>query len=723
MLVFCNVLFYSATKIVTQIEIMKKNYLLSMFFLGAVCILTAQETPKQSVELNEVAIVKVKKAIEQKADRTIFDFAGQPSLNTGSVLEGIKKLPGLIASDVAGMMYQGKQLDVFMDGRPLNITTNELNSFLEGMPANAIEKIEIITQPGAEFPATSGGAIMNIITNVNAKKYLSATYTNSTNFTSYNHLRWRINNSLLLSAKNKYFGWQLNVGQNYRESAMWTSLTKIENNSTSLVSATNADRIGRTNFVKSALTFDVGDDRLLFNYDINYSNNNSNTLGNGPGFSTNDDSFTAALRQDFVVTFQKKFDDRAKKLDFKFNYNSNQNDFVLNSRINNASVLDNTSNQQLFNAKFDYSQPITFSDEGKLSFGGLYEALLFETQNMNVVNLDYQRKTTAAYGELQSKFDKFNFIVGGRAEDYNITGKTNTADLIPFKQFRFFPNASAQYNFSNSVYFNVNYNKKISLPSTSALNPNNTNYQNPNVDYSGNPNLQPTIFDNYEVKLSAFDYAFIGYNVSSAQNQVINRVLLTNNVVVNTSVNVPQIKVHNFNIGMPIPYMLFTKGLAETMKMNVNPDSMNFLYVYTAYQYHQIPAINTNGFWMFNLMSQIVLPKDIKFVMNYNYMFPNGNYFYFIVEKPMRNALDLTFSKKFFKGQVSVSISADDILNSNRTVVSSYNTPLLLSIKNDSRRFGLSVNYKIPTKNRFAKEDPNLLNKEKKEEGAGNLNQ
>jgi outer membrane receptor for ferrienterochelin and colicin len=54
-----------------------------------------------------------------------------------------------------------------MDGRPLNISTTELNAF-EGMPANAIEKIEIITQPGAEFPAT-GGAILNIITNKNAK--------------------------------------------------------------------------------------------------------------------------------------------------------------------------------------------------------------------------------------------------------------------------------------------------------------------------------------------------------------------------------------------------------------------------------------------------------------------------------------------------------------------------------------------------------------------------
>ncbi|TDD76023.1 TonB-dependent receptor domain-containing protein [Flavobacterium caseinilyticum] len=695
---------------------MKKNYLLSMFFLGAIFTLSAQEEPKKAVELNEVAIVKTKKAIEQKADRTIFDFSSQPSLNSGSVLEGIKKLPGLIASDVAGMMYQGKQLDVFMDGRPLNITSNELNSFLEGMPANAIEKIEIITQPGAEFPATSGGAIMNIITNKNAKNYLSATYTNSTNFTSYDHLRWRINNSLLLSAKNKYFGWQLNVGQNYRESAVWTSLTKNENNTTSMLSTTEADRFGRTNFAKSALTFDIGNDRLLFNYDVNYSNNNSNTLGNGPGFSTNDDSFTDALRQDFVVTFQKKFEDKSKKLDFRFNYNSNQNDFTLNSRTNNVAILDNASTQELYNAKFDYSQPIAFSDEGKISFGGLYEALLFETQNMEIVNLDYQRKTAAAYGELQTKFDKFNFIVGGRAEDYNIAGKTNTADLIPFKQFRFFPNASAQYNFSNSVYFNVNYNKKISLPSTSALNPNNTNYQNPNIEYSGNPNLQPTIFDNYEAKLSAFDYAFIGYNVSSAQNQVINRVLLTDDVVVNTNINVPQIKIHNFNVGLPIPYMLFTEGLKETMKMNINPDKMNFLYVYTAYQFHQIPEINTNGFWMFNLMSQIVLPKDIKFVANFNYIMSNGNYFYFIAEKPFNNTLDLTFSKKFFKDQLSVSISADDVLNSNRFVFSSVGTPLLLANKNDTRRFGFSVNYKIPTKNKLAKEDPNLLNKEKKEE-------
>lgn len=46
------------------------------------------------------------KAVEQKPDRTIFDFSEQPNLNSGTTLEGIKKLPGMVVTDIAGMMYQ-----------------------------------------------------------------------------------------------------------------------------------------------------------------------------------------------------------------------------------------------------------------------------------------------------------------------------------------------------------------------------------------------------------------------------------------------------------------------------------------------------------------------------------------------------------------------------------------------------------------------------------------
>ena len=69
------------------------------------------QTQKKEKEIKEVTITKTKKAVEQKADRTIFDFSEQPNLNTGTALEGIKKLPGLIvyrngiSRENAGCLY------------------------------------------------------------------------------------------------------------------------------------------------------------------------------------------------------------------------------------------------------------------------------------------------------------------------------------------------------------------------------------------------------------------------------------------------------------------------------------------------------------------------------------------------------------------------------------------------------------------------------------------
>jgi hypothetical protein len=53
------------------------------------------------------------------------------------------------------------------------------------------------------------------------------------------------------------------------------------------------------------------------------------------------------------------------------------------------------------------------------------------------------------------------------------------------------------------------------------------------------------------------------------------------------------------------------------------------------------------------------------------------------------------------------------MLNSNENAFNSYQTPLLISNK-WTREFSFSLNYKIPTKNKLAKENPNLLNKDKK---------
>ncbi len=706
----------------------------------------SQETPKtepKEKDIEGVVITKTKKAIEQKADRTIFDFSEQAHLNTGSAMDGIKKLPGLIATDVAGMMYQGKLLDVYLNGRPLNISTNDLTSFLDGLPANSVEKIEVITQPGAEFPATSGGAIMNIITNKNANKYLTATYSGNYAFTNEDKFRSRTNNSLSLNARNKYFGWQLRVGQSYRESEM-------NSNQDNLVFS-NTDRIARGTFAKAGVTFDFNNDKLLLNYDI-YSNNNDNaTLSNGSyllpnsvinQYSAFDAAKTNSLRQEAVVTYQKRFDDKNKKLDFQAGYTRSDNEFYQDNIYNNSTsfgnqtygrLLDNNSVMQVSNFKVDFSQPVKILDEGKVSFGGLYENQIFDTESKGLTNLEYQRNTASTYLEFQAKLKKFDFILGTRAENYDISGTTrlidsagvlNQAKLTPFNKFKLFPNASIQYNLMNQVYLAVNYNKKISLPSISALNPNNSTFTGPNSSNTGNPYLQPTIYDNFEVKLSAFDYAFIGYNVSSIDNQVAQLLSRQGDVVTNEQVNIPNMRIHNFNVGMPIPFMIFTKPLSEIMKVNFNPDKINFLYVYAGYVKHEIKEIDPKGMFILNLMAQVILPAEIKMTANYNVLSKKAGFYYFESERPFNERFDLTFTKKFLNDQLTLSVYGNDLFNTQVTQLRSkplVGNSVFLYNKTDTRNFGFSVNYKIPTKNKLAKEDANILKQTNQNDNSGGV--
>lgn len=690
-----------------------RYFLASLSILAFQFVVAQQETPKDTIkttELNEVVLQAKKKSIEQKADRTVFDFSEQSHLNSGSVMEGLKKLPGLIVSDVAGMMYQGKQLEVFMDARPLNIYSNELTSYLESLPANSIEKVEIITQPGAEFPATSGGAIINIVTSKNAKKYLSATYSNGYSYTKYDKSRHRFNNSLLLNAKNKWFGWQVQLGQNYNEGYQRTNFY----NETTILSQNITDRQNRFYFFKTGLKFDLNKDRLLVNYDFTTSNNNALIDAAGFGFATNDSSKNKQNRNDVALNYQKRFEDATKKLDFRFNVNSVANNFDLNNRNTGSSVLDNGYDQLFYQFKTDYSQELTFLKKTKFSAGVLADQLAFEAKNLGVTNLDYQRTTLAAYSEFQSTFKKFDFILGGRLESYSIEGTTDTDALIPFHQTRFFPNATLQYNIIPQVFVNVNYNKKISLPTTAALNPNNTNYQNPNVSFFGNPNLEPTIFDNYEFRISAFEYFTIGYSRSDATNQVMNRIISVGDGAASVSENIPNITIHNFNFGLPIPYMLFTKGLKETLKFDFNPDEINFLYLYVGHQKHNLPDVSGKGLWFFNMMSQVVLPSKIKFTANFNTSTTGGNYFYYQNRVPFSQQFDVTFAKKFLDNNLSVSIYANDIFNTNQQGFNALGTNLIYESKNDSRRVGITLNYKIPTKNKLAKEEGNLLQQDKK---------
>ncbi len=682
-----------------------------------------KETDNKEKQIEVVTITKTKKAVEQKADRTIYDFSEQPHLNSGNTLEGLQKIPGLVVSEMAGMIYQGKSLDVYMDGRPLNIYSSQLTAYLEGLPANSIERIEIITQPGAEFPATSGGAIINIITSKNAKSYLSATYAGGYRFSNYDHYRSKFNNSLTLNSKNKWFGWQLNIGQNYNESETKSTIDEI--------SRLYNDNVNRNQYLRSAFTFDIGQDRLLLNYNLSLGSSDryvdGYSLYKGKESIDKDKIDQSNTRNEVTATYQKKFDDKNKKLEFKGSYTNFINDFAQASLIikPEPNASENGSNQNVYNFRIDYAQPIQILDEGKLSLGAYYDQLEFSADNFGVKNLDYKSKTTAFYSEASATKGKMDFVLGLRGEYYNINGtsldfETGTYDkLRSFEKFKVFPNASIQYNIIPKVaFFNINYNKKITLPNVANLNPNNTRYGNENIDFSGNPNLQPTIFDNFEIKLSALNYAFIGYNFTNTKNQVVQIVKREGDAISQTSDNLDRLKTHNFNIGFPIPLAIFNTPFKDIMKMDMNPDQVSFIFLYGSYQLQQMDQIiNPKGYWTYNVSGQFILPYKVKFNANYTYL-TKGNEFFYYPNKSFYNTLNLSLSRKFNKDRMTLTLFANDVFNTNETNLRTTNAlpNVYIRNKNDTRNFGLSFNYKIPTKNKLAKESPNLLNQEKKEE-------
>lgn len=706
---------------------MNKQILILALLVGSFSL--AQEQSKNQTKektIEEVTLKKTKKAVEHKADRTIFDFSEQPNLNTGTALEGIKKLPGLMSSELTGMNYQGKSLAVYMDSRPLNITSTDLNAFLEGLPASSIDRIEVITNPGAEFPATGGGAILNIITSRSAKNYLTATYTGNYSFSNEEKVRSKTNQSILLNAKNKWFGWQLNAGANYRES--------IDNLMVDDISDLKIDGQNRGYFARTAFSFDLGKDKLLLHYNINHNNNDNNNASTGVfsglNYQRKDQVQNQAWRHEAVATYQKRFDDADKKLDFRLSHHRSKRDFgqetnyfLVNQVATNAQPYANSSDSKTSEFTINYSQNLNLLEQGKISMGGLYERMDYDTEANGLQNLDYYRNTYATFAEVQATKGKWDFTLGMRAEGYDMGGETYNPtsavyeSLKNFKKFRFFPNASVQYNLNPMVNMALNYNHKIELPYVGQLNP-NTEFTNGSLYNVGNAHIQPTLFHNIGAKISAFNYFFISYDLSLLKDEILNIMSRSGDVVVMGTQNLSSLKAHNIAMGLPLPLAIFTKPIKEIMQSN--PDKMSFLYFVGAYNFRDLPDMKDRGLFYFNVNGQIMLPKAIKLGVNYTIIPKGAEYYYFRLTESMQNALNLTLSKKFLKDRLNISLFANDIFNTNQLNVVTRQIPSIKFYqKQDSRTFGITLNYKIPTKNRLAKENQNMLLESESEEKGG----
>jgi iron complex outermembrane receptor protein len=125
-----------------------------------------------------------------------------------------------------------KNVAIYIDGAPSSLSGTDLQNYLSTLPANAIEKVELIYNPGASFDANASGSIINIITSSKRQKGINASFNINYNFNKYQ----KPSPQFLLNGKTKNLSWQTMIGYNYidgenntKSEQTFTSFTPVEN--------------------------------------------------------------------------------------------------------------------------------------------------------------------------------------------------------------------------------------------------------------------------------------------------------------------------------------------------------------------------------------------------------------------------------------------------------------------------------------------------------------
>ena len=114
-------------------------------------------------ELQVATVTAQRRIVEVKADRTIFNVEGTINSAGGDGMSLLRKAPGVVVDNSDNIIVMGRAgVLVYIDGKRSPLAGEALTAFLRGLPAEQIDRIDIITNPGAKYEAEGNAGIIDI---------------------------------------------------------------------------------------------------------------------------------------------------------------------------------------------------------------------------------------------------------------------------------------------------------------------------------------------------------------------------------------------------------------------------------------------------------------------------------------------------------------------------------------------------------------------------------
>ena len=122
------------------------------------------EAVYDSLELSGVTVTAAKPMVKMEADKMSYDVSADNDANSSTVLDMLRKVPMVTVDGQDNITVNGSSaFKVYVDGKPNPMLSQNASQVFKMMPASAVQKIEVITNPGAKYDAEGAVGVLNIV--------------------------------------------------------------------------------------------------------------------------------------------------------------------------------------------------------------------------------------------------------------------------------------------------------------------------------------------------------------------------------------------------------------------------------------------------------------------------------------------------------------------------------------------------------------------------------
>ena len=484
-----------------------------------------------ATNLGNVTVTSTAKPqFEMGIDRKIFNVDKNLMAAGQTATEIMKNIPSLNVDIDGNVTLRNATPTIFIDNRPTTLT-------LDQIPADIIDKVELITNPSAKYDASGGNAgILNIVLKKNKKNGYNGGIRAGIDSRAKLNLGGDIN--MRTSKLN------VSLSGNYNQRKSISEGIADRNNLLTVPSAihqeTNSTNNSLFSFFRGSVdylatnrsTFTLGANYVSGQFDSEQEQRVDSTI---KGTYTNYNLITSNSSSQFKnwgtqLSYKYNFPKMGENISSDFNINSSNNDNL--SFINTQTYNTNATEKGLplkqrtngggesmnYTFQTDYENEVT--EDSKLELG--VRAAIRDFKNVSdqyrysVLTNDYflvpgisnkykfNDQVYAGYANYAFKTKKWSYQLGFRVESSNYSGSLlnqKGADSASFSvkyPLSLFPSAFITYKMSTKEDIQLNYSRRVNRPNFFQLMPfpDYTDPQNINI---GNPNLKPEFTNSFEV--------------------------------------------------------------------------------------------------------------------------------------------------------------------------------------------------------------------------------